>query len=105
MSLYVRTLPLHAFTPEDVFVIHCSPQAFLNSDPPQGARQRSTVRIPIFYTLRRLTHCPNAQDTESARNRFRGLQRAIAGSLHRDFGYSLRPQRMGAVCRLGSDGK
>ena len=45
---------------------------------------------------------PNRQ---FARNRFRGLQRAIVGSLHRDpLACSLRPQRMGAVRRVGSDG-
>lgn len=109
--------PSHAFTPEDVFVVRCSPQAVFKVRP--ATRCSSTLsgtlphlrspchahRSPIIRSHVSDPMCLFLAYGQPACHRIRGLQCPAMGPIHGDaIPCPIRSQGLGALRRMGSDG-
>ncbi len=106
----------HAFTEEDVFVVHCSPQSVFKVRP---ATRCSSTLSGTYYTLylrhalRIFSHRAHIPDPlcillphrQPPRNRLRRHARTFMGSPHRNaIAHTHRAQGVGALRRMGGHG-
>jgi hypothetical protein len=105
--------PKHPATQEDVFVVHCSPQAVFKVRPATRCSStlsgESLILLPphTTHTLYR-TYISNSlrrlfSNRKTTSNGFWRHKCAIMGFRYRDtIACSFRPSRLGTLCRVGS---
>ena len=116
----VLSHPTRAFTEEDVFVVHCSPQSVFRVRP--ATRCSSTLSGGCHLDFENLhcalicrfffrTHCSNSMclifaDWEYDGDRIGRYKCSFMGFVHRDaFTRAFWPQGLGTLRRVGSNGE